>query len=74
MADVKNIITLGIGASPGSLLWFFTSGLESSDLGPIVMPNNAAFVEFRDKRAVVPFRDKRAAVPFRDKRAVVVAK
>lgn len=30
MADVKNIITLGIGASPGSLMWFITSGLESS--------------------------------------------
>ena len=29
MADVKNIITLGIGANPGSLLWFMTSGLES---------------------------------------------
>ena len=29
MADVKNIITLGIGASPGSLLWVMTSGLES---------------------------------------------
>ena len=29
MADVKNIITGGIGASPGGLLWFFTYGLES---------------------------------------------
>ena len=28
MADVKNIITLGIGANPGSLVWFLTSGLE----------------------------------------------
>lgn len=29
MTDVKNIITLGIGASPGGLIWFMTSGLES---------------------------------------------
>jgi hypothetical protein len=28
--DIRNIITLGIGAAPGGLLWFFTSGLESA--------------------------------------------
>lgn len=28
MADVKNIITLGIGAAPGKLTWFITTGLE----------------------------------------------
>lgn len=28
MADVKNIITMGIGASPGAIIWFFTGGLE----------------------------------------------
>ena len=28
MADVKNIITLGIGASPGKIMWFITVGLE----------------------------------------------
>lgn len=27
MADVKNIITLGIGAAPGALTWFITTGL-----------------------------------------------
>jgi hypothetical protein len=27
--DVRNIVTLGIGAAPGGLVWFFTSGLES---------------------------------------------
>lgn len=31
MADVKNIITLGIGASPGKLLWFITGGLEAGE-------------------------------------------
>jgi hypothetical protein len=34
MADVKNIITLGIGASPGSLTWFITTGLESDNAAP----------------------------------------
>ena len=28
MADVKNIVTLGIGASPGKVTWFITTGLE----------------------------------------------
>lgn len=30
MADRKNIVTLGLGASPGKLLWFLTSGLEAA--------------------------------------------
>jgi hypothetical protein len=30
MADVKNVITGGIGAAPGGLVWFFTGGLESA--------------------------------------------
>ena len=30
MADVKNIVTLGIGAAPGKLLWFITGGLETA--------------------------------------------
>ena len=34
MADVKNIITLGIGASPGNLIWFITSGLEGEPDAP----------------------------------------
>jgi len=29
MADVKNIITLGIGSSPGKIMWFITMGLET---------------------------------------------
>ena len=37
MADVKNIITLGIGANPGSLLWFMTSGLESGAVAEVVL-------------------------------------
>lgn len=28
MTDRKNIITLGIGAGPGKVLWFITGGLE----------------------------------------------
>ena len=31
MADVKNIITLGVGASPGKILWFITGGLEAGE-------------------------------------------
>lgn len=29
MADVSNIVTLGIGATPGGRIWYLTSGLES---------------------------------------------
>jgi hypothetical protein len=29
VTDRKNIVTLGIGASPGKLMWFLTSGLET---------------------------------------------
>jgi hypothetical protein len=28
---VKNIITQGIGANPGGLLWFMTGGLEAGE-------------------------------------------
>lgn len=31
MADVKNVVTLGIGASPGKLLWFITGGLGAGE-------------------------------------------
>lgn len=27
--DAKNIVTLGIGAAPGGLVWFLTGGLEA---------------------------------------------
>jgi hypothetical protein len=39
MADVKNIVTLGIGAAPGGLVWFFTGGLESGVevIGPSIV-------------------------------------
>jgi len=34
MADVKNVITLGIGAAPGNIKWFITVGLDTSPALP----------------------------------------
>ena len=35
MADVKNIVSLGIGASPGNIRYFVLVGL---DINPVVIP------------------------------------
>lgn len=65
MADAKNVITLGIGAAPGKLLWFFTSGLESAavsaatGLVDLTLPARSAVLtlEARTFALTLPTRD-----------------
>ena len=39
MTDRKNIITFGIGAGPGKVLWFITGGLEAGAAEVVVITN-----------------------------------
>lgn len=64
MADVKNIVTLGIGAAPGGLIWFFTGGLESGAAVPPFV--DAVYI------ITVPAQDRRVTVMAQD-RAIIVA-
>jgi hypothetical protein len=36
--DVRNVITGGIGAAPGGLVWFLTGGLEAGEAVIVVTP------------------------------------
>ena len=55
MADIKNVITQGIGASPGSVKFFITMGL---DIGAAAAPSATTWTLYdRDTTWTLPDYD-----------------
>jgi hypothetical protein len=69
MADVKNIVTLGIGAAPGSLIWFITSGLEGA--AAVAVPAIIMVVPYQSYTMSVPFESRTMVVPFESRTMTV---
>ena len=65
MADVKNVVTLGIGASPGGLVWFITTGLESGAV--VATPGTPVIltVPYENRTLDVPQESRTLIVPVR---------
>lgn len=55
----KQIITLGIGAMD-NLTPFILTGLDIIPSPMLLARGGAAYIPYREKRAMIPFRDKRA--------------
>jgi hypothetical protein len=74
MADSKNIITLGIGAAPGGLIWFFTGGLESGvPVPPFVDAVYVITVPAQDRSVIVAAQDRAVTVAAQDRSITVPA-
>lgn len=64
MADVQNVITLGIGSAPGNIRYFIMTGLDISVAVPAVTPANRTYVVPAENRTyVVPAEDRTYVVP-----------
>jgi hypothetical protein len=72
VADVKNVITLGIGADPGGLLWFMTTGL--GEASPATSPAIVMVVPFMSRTMTVPYREHTMTVPYRSRTITVPRK
>jgi hypothetical protein len=72
MADVKNIVTLGIGAAPGGLVWFLTGGLESGE--EAVGPSIVMTVPYHSHTMTVPYQERTMTVPVRSRTMTVPRK
>lgn len=62
MANVKNLITLGIGCNPGGLLWFITSGLGSAEAIILVPSERRTLNIGADDRTITVTADSRTLV------------
>jgi hypothetical protein len=71
MADVKNIVTLGVGAAPGNLIWFITSGLEGA--AAVAVPSIIMVVPYQSYTMVVPYESRTTTVPFESRTMIVPA-
>lgn len=58
---VKHVVTLGIGASPTSLLWFITSGLASS--GMLALGIARTYTPEAETRTYTPQAETRTYTP-----------
>jgi hypothetical protein len=63
VADVQNIITLGIGSAPGKLLWFLTSGLESAAAAPYAGPGIVMVAPLETRTMTAPLESRTMTVP-----------
>lgn len=73
MADVKNVITLGIGAAPGGLVWFITGGLEAGSAVAVVTPTVMMTVPYASYTMTVPYESRTMTVPYEDHTITVPA-
>jgi hypothetical protein len=69
---LKDYITQGIGAAPGSLLYWLNGGLGSGvePLGPSIMMT----VPYHERTMIVPYRERTMAVPYRERTMTVPRK
>lgn len=70
MADVKNIVTLGIGAAPGGLVWFLTGGLEA---GVVVAAPIILTVPYENRTLAVAREVREIDVPYENYMLTVAA-
>jgi hypothetical protein len=63
VADVQNIITLGIGSAPGKLLWFFTGGLEGAAAAPYAGPAIVMTAPLESRTMIAPLETRTMTAP-----------
>jgi hypothetical protein len=63
VADVQNIITLGIGSAPGKLLWFLTGGLEGAAAAPYAGPGIVMVAPYETRTMTAPFETRTMTAP-----------
>ena len=73
MADINQIIMLGIGANPGSPTTFILVGLGTgAAAATVITPGNRVYIIFRDDRALAIEADDRRFIIPRDDRILAI--